>query len=383
MSSIQVHLGARHASDSSPRRASPLLHSRWDLLLISPAFVHGAALLLYPSPILIAIGIWWNANTIAHNFIHRPFFSPRWINRLFSLYLSLLLGIPQSLWRQRHLAHHADRPWKLQLNRQLLLESLAVGGLWLSLAILSPYFFLTAYLPGYFCGLILCWLQGRYEHVRGTTSHYGRLYNFLFFNDGYHVEHHARPGVHWRDLARSPHMDDRASPWPAVFRWIEGILGALERLVLRSNLLQQFVINRHEQAIRRLSKTMPPPNRIGVVGGGLFPRSLIVLKRIYPTAEILAIEGSHPHIEIARRFVEPDVQFVNEWFDPHHHHDFDLLVIPLAYLGSRDEIYQNPPTQRVLIHDWIWRRLGPGAIVSILLLKRINLVTRCQPPPSS
>jgi hypothetical protein len=383
MSSIQLHLGARHASDSSPRHASPLLHSRWDLLLLGLALAHGAALLIFPWPILIAIGIWWNANTIAHNFIHRPFFHPRWINRLFSLYLSLLLGIPQSLWRQRHLAHHADRSWKLQLNRQLLLESLAVGGLWLSIAILSPNFFLTAYLPGYFCGLTLCWFQGRYEHARGTTSHYGRLYNFLFFNDGYHVEHHARPGVQWRDLAHSPRMDDRASPWPAVFRWIEGILGALERLVLRSNLLQRFVINRHEQAIRQLFKNLPPPSRIGVVGGGLFPRSLIVLKRIYPTAEILAIEGSQPHIEIARRFLGPDVRFMNEWFDPRHHHNFDLLVIPLAYLGSRNEIYQRPPTQHVLVHDWIWNRRGPGAVVSTLLLKRINLVSRCEPPPSS
>ena len=48
----------------------------------------------------------WNANTIAHNFIHRPFFRARALNTAFSCYLSLLLGFPQSLWRARHLAHH-------------------------------------------------------------------------------------------------------------------------------------------------------------------------------------------------------------------------------------------------------------------------------------
>ena len=56
---------------------------------------------------MIAIGVWWNSNTIAHNFIHRPFFRSRRFNALFSAYLSVLLGIPQVLWRDRHLAHFA------------------------------------------------------------------------------------------------------------------------------------------------------------------------------------------------------------------------------------------------------------------------------------
>ena len=56
-------------------------------------------------------------------------------------------------------------------------------------------FFLTTYLPGYAGGLALCALHGHYEHAGGTTSHYGTLYNVLLFNDGFHVEHHAHPGV--------------------------------------------------------------------------------------------------------------------------------------------------------------------------------------------
>ena len=34
------------------------------------------------------------------------------------------------------------------------------------------------------------------------------------------------------------------------------------------------------------------------------------------------------------------------------------------------------PSGRVaLVHDWLWRRRGASAIVSIFLLKRLNLVT--------
>src|SRR5881628_16948 len=54
-----------------------LQHSSWDALFIALALAHGLALIGFPSIPLIAIGLWWNANTIAHNFIHRPFFRSR------------------------------------------------------------------------------------------------------------------------------------------------------------------------------------------------------------------------------------------------------------------------------------------------------------------
>jgi len=374
MSTLPIHLEARHASQPRARHASPLLHSKWDAILIGLAAMQGLLLLLWPSALVVAIGMWWAANTIAHNFIHRPFFWAQSLNRLFSFYLSLILGIPQSLWRARHLAHHAQREWKLKLTTQLMFETLGVLLLWLSIASLFPKLFLTACIPGYLFGLCLCWLQGKYEHARGTTSHYGRLYNFLFFNDGYHLEHHARPGVHWRQLSHQKKLDDRPSHWPAVFRWLEGVLGMLERLLLHSKLLQRFVLKRHQQAFRKLSALIPNPTRIAVVGGGLFPRSLIVLKKLYPESEIVGIEGDARHIEIAKRFV--DAEFIHQWFDPVNPCDFDLLVIPLAYFGNRKSLYENPPSPRVLIHDWIWRKRGVSSIVSIFLLKRLNLVSR-------
>ena len=56
--------------------------------------------------------------------------------------------------------------------------------------------------------------------------------------------------------------------------------------------------------------------------------------------------------------------------------DADLIVIPLSFIGDRGAIYRNPPARRVLVHDWIWSRHGSGAVVSVLLLKRINLILR-------
>ncbi len=375
MSTIHVHIETTHATPATrARHASPLRYA-WDAVLVGLAFVHGAALLLFPSPITIAVGMWWNANTIAHNFIHRPFFTSRWLNRFFSFYLSLVLGLPQTIWRARHLAHHADRDWKLRLTPQLIVEGLGVGLLWAIIAIHAPKFFLLAYIPGYAAGLALCYLQGKYEHVRGTTSHYGALYNLLFFNDGYHVEHHDHPGVHWRDLPTRGKADRRPSRFPAVLRWLEGagILGALEKIVLQSKALQAWVLDRHERAMRNVLAGLPAPNRIAVVGGGLFPRSLLVLKRIYPQAQLVAIEGEEHHVDVARQFVS-DATFLNEWFNPQNHSDFDLLVIPLAYVGNRADLYHRPPAKCLLVHDWIWRRRGRSAIVSPLLLKRLNLV---------
>src|SRR5206468_2818452 len=148
------------------------------------AALQGLVLILWPSAFLVVVGMWWGANTIAHNFIHRPFFSVRWMNRSFSFYLSLIVAIPQTLCRSRHLAHHAEREWTLRITPQFAIETLGLLALWIVIASTSPKFFLTAYVPGYLAGLSLCWLQGRYEHARGATSHYGRLYNLLFFNDG-------------------------------------------------------------------------------------------------------------------------------------------------------------------------------------------------------
>src|SRR6185503_785957 len=215
-------------------------------LFVLLALTHGGLLLALPTIAFVALGLWWNANTISHHFIHRPFFRGRAINAIFSCYLSLLLGFPQSFWRARHLAHHGGGRFDSRLKP---LDCVAVVALWGAMLVFAPSFLLRIYLPGFVAGLGLCYLQGHYEHARGIVSHYGWLYNVLFFNDGFHVEHHRHPGMSWQDLPRAKESEAGVSRWPAVLRWLEVIdLCALERLVLRLPALQRFVLERHERA---------------------------------------------------------------------------------------------------------------------------------------
>lgn len=349
--------------------------ARWDGLLVALALVHGALLFAWPSVPLIALGLWWNANTISHNFIHRPFFKARALNIAFSCYLSLLLGFPQSFWCARHLAHHGSTGKRD--SRASPLDFAAVALLWGVLFLSSPKFTATVYLPGFLIGLALCYLQGHYEHSRGTVSHYGRLYNLLFFNDGYHVEHHTRPGAHWRELPRQASRDANASVWPAVLRWLECVnLCALERLVLWFPLLQRFVLARHERALRRLLAELPNPRRVGIVGGGLFPRTAIILSKLLPGSRLVLIDLSAANLDIARKFVNGRAEYINSRFEIDQPCDFDLLTIPLAFANDRRAIYHRPPAPAVLVHDWIWRQRGSSVVVSWLLLKRLNLVKR-------
>lgn len=347
--------------------------------MLTLALGHGAVLLLAPYMWVIALGVWWNSNTIAHNFIHLPFFRARPANRVFSAYLSVLLGIPQALWRQRHLAHHANVPWRLRATPQLVLETLLVAMLWCLLGWLAPLFFFATYLPGFLLGLGLCWLHGHFEHARGTTSHYGAIYNCLFFNDGYHIEHHAHPTVHWRGLPRTRRADP-GSRWPAALRWLENFtLDYLERLVLRSPRLQGFVLAKHERAFRELVGALPAVRTVGIVGGGIFPRTALILKPLFPDAQLTIIDAAAENIRQASVFLPRDVQLEHALFDASRHCEFDLLVIPLSFIGNRAALYRHPPAPAVLIHDWIWRVWPRSALVSVMLGKRLNLVQRRVP----
>lgn len=65
--------------------------------------------------------------------------------------------------------------------------------------------FPSVYLPTAYSGWIFAQLESYYEHYGADTnnrfansvSFYGRIYNWLLFNEGYHQEHHLRPQAHW------------------------------------------------------------------------------------------------------------------------------------------------------------------------------------------
>ena len=359
----------------------PMLRHSRDRMLIALSLTHGALLLMTPSVPLVAVGLWWNANTVAHNFIHRPFFRDRRLNRLYSLTLSVILGFPQAVWRERHLAHHADRPAAVRLSRTLAVELLFVLGTWALCLWASPRVFAFVYLPGWALGMGLCWLQGYYEHARGTTSHYGALYNLLFFNDGYHVEHHRLPGVHWTRLPSSrmaPSVERHVvSRWPPILRWLEALsLDGLERIVLNVPVLQRIVLAWHERALRRLMPSVASARSVVIVGGGLFPRTALVLRRIRPELAITILDARQPHLDVARRFLDDRVVLRHGFYAPAQPLAADLAVIPMAFIGARRSVYAHPPARATLVHDWVWHRRGRGTVVSWLLFKRINLIER-------
>jgi hypothetical protein len=350
--------------------------SRRDAILVALAALHGVILAVWPLAPVIALGVWWNANTIAHNFIHRPFFRSAGMNRVFSAALSVLLGIPQTLWRDRHLAHHAGAPWRWRVSPRLGVETALVLGMWAALILLRPRFFVLAYLPGYLIGLGLCAMQGYWEHAAGRpTSHYGRMYNFLCCNDGYHAEHHADPAIHWTRLPHRLAGSAPTSQWPPLLRWLEvRPLEALECLVLRSAWLQRFVLDSHRRAFRNLLPRLQTVRRATIVGGGLFPRTALILRELLPAAHLTIVDANPRHLETARRFLGGNVEYRNERYPREGSPACDLTVIPLCLQGDRAAIYRHPPSSAVLVHDWIWRRRGCGTVVSAVLLKRLNLV---------
>jgi hypothetical protein len=255
----------------------------------------------------------------------------------------------------------------------------------------APSCFFSGDLPGYVAGLLLCALHGHYEHAGGTTSHYGRVYNLLTFNDGFHVEHHAHPSLSWRRLPAERDPAARASPWPAPLRWLEGspfhqrsigaacrikTLELLERLVLRSRLLRRLVLTTHTRALAALLRQLPPVERIAIVGGGLYPRTALILRRLRPSAHLTIIDANPANLACARAWMNQEAAtFVHSRFpDPETGRGFDLVIIPLAFAGDRAAVYAHPPAPAVIVHDWLWRRRGTSRVVSLALLKRMNLV---------
>jgi fatty acid desaturase len=69
----------------------------------------------------------------------------------------------------------------------------------------EPRCFFCFLLPVWYGGQVLALAENWLEHHRATpgnrmadsVSCYGRIYNLIWFNNGYHQEHHFRPTVHW------------------------------------------------------------------------------------------------------------------------------------------------------------------------------------------
>ena len=209
---------------------------------------------LVPLFLAVALAYCWNLQCVSHNFIHNPFFSSAWLNRLFGVLESWCIGMPHMLYHHYHLNHHAgdndakgpdgttrdwsstyrygkgDQPetfwryclfsfWRVEVGpvirvvlrhgrghvTQTVIETLALGAFWALMLAVNWRYFVYFYLPSFYLGWVISYAEGYLEHHGGkpgnpfanSVSSYNRLYNLLWFNNGYHQEHHWDPKVHW------------------------------------------------------------------------------------------------------------------------------------------------------------------------------------------
>jgi hypothetical protein len=357
------------------RTGAGALRNGADAWLIAASMIYVTVVVFYPRVWTIGPGIWWMLNTVAHNFIHQPFFRSPWANRAFALGLSVMTGVPQRSWRERHMAHHAGREWRFRFSRELAVQGAAVAGVWVLLLMALPGVTVRAVLPGFALGMALCWMQGYFEHAQGTTSNYGAIYNWLFFNDGFHVEHHRRPAAHWTTLPKL-RSDEHASRWPAVLRWLECFnLNRLEGIVAKSPVLQRWVVRVHAKGLRRLTRGIAVPKSVAIIGGGLFPRTALVVHEVWPEARITILEADARHLAMCRRWLRADEELVHARVRADALPAGDLIVVPLAFDQSKQPLYSGGAGRNIVVHDWLWRRGARSVITSVLLLKRMNLVT--------
>jgi fatty acid desaturase len=212
----------------------------------------------------VAYSYLWNLQSISHNFIHNPFFANPWLNRAYSVLLTLDLGVPHVLYHHYHMNHHfgdndakgpdgttkdwssiyrhgrGDAPesfwryvllsfWRVEVGpvlrtaarhhhlMQMAIEGAVLAAFWATMAVFNWRFFVFFYLPSYYLGWAASYAEGYLEHYgckpgnpfANSVSSYNRLYNLLWFNNGYHQEHHWDPKCHW---TRMGELHDKIRP---------------------------------------------------------------------------------------------------------------------------------------------------------------------------
>ena len=206
--------------------------------------------------LIYAFSISWNINGISHNFIHNAYFKSYFLNRIFSLVESITMCFSQTMYDYVHRQHHIgnndylneygdtidwisiyrhgkhgrpeqplkysflsffrDDPIKIYRLIQKHSKSLAyisIIELGLSLLFIVGLFLYDGWLALYFLifyylGHSLTAMNGYYEHYKANplkpiawgVSCYNSVFNFIWFNNGYHAEHHYRPKQHWTKM---------------------------------------------------------------------------------------------------------------------------------------------------------------------------------------
>ncbi|APU13116.1 fatty acid desaturase [Actinoalloteichus sp. GBA129-24] len=122
--------------------------------------------------------------------------------------------------------------------RQIQIDRAAHCLALVGLAVISWQWTVLVYLPAFFCALTLVNVQNYYRHyganpdsrMTDSVSHYGRFYNLVTFNDGYHQEHHLSPATHWSQMpAINARHQERLATQPRIISPVPAMLGFLDR----------------------------------------------------------------------------------------------------------------------------------------------------------
>ncbi len=198
-----------------------------------------------------------NINGIGHNFIHNPFFRSPLLNRLFGIVQSVACCFSQTYYDAVHMQHHkgnadrpdesgqtvdwisiykhghdgeAENPWSYvflsffrddvgAIRKELRkrgngdltwgnIELVAFATTLFIMFLFNWRYVIFYLLPFFYLGHCFSYLKGYLGHygaipdkpIAWGVSSYGRIYNWLFFYNGYHAEHHFRPKVHWTKM---------------------------------------------------------------------------------------------------------------------------------------------------------------------------------------
>jgi fatty acid desaturase len=230
------------------------------------AFVQCPVWLLAVGLIVLVLLNGSNYQCAGHYCIHSPYFAAAPLNSAFSILNSLALLAPQSLYKIHHLNHHrygndfcnetvattqdrsstyryetsphaGENPWRYALlsplrqelaplmaeihspgeRWQLAIESSFIAGYIAAIVWHAPATGIVFGAVSIYLGMIAAAIENWAEHagampgsrLTDAVSCYGWFYNAVWFNNGYHQEHHYRPSVHW---TRLPSLRKRMLP---------------------------------------------------------------------------------------------------------------------------------------------------------------------------
>ena len=192
-------------------------------------------------------------NLINHNHRHHPIFKKNYLNSLFNLILTIVIGAPST---RLHLIHHfnhrfyypskedwshyeqnakgkgikriltyifnatvsmSKNRYKIISNKfytkSLKIEKILFLSFSLIAIIINWKIFAFLIFPGWYIGLCMMLISNLLNHDRChdiTNFNHSRDFlnvfeNWFFCNNGYHTAHHVKPHLHWEDLPKFHH----------------------------------------------------------------------------------------------------------------------------------------------------------------------------------